>query len=124
MLFSQKSSLRSVSGNISLALTVNHHLDTGTLPAALPSNLRFPDEVDVVSTARISLKLSGVHNQQRVSSEVLATSALVGHLVKYLRVNATKLGLAAVSDADFDDNDGALQSMRSLIAPIESGTRH
>ncbi|KAF8967119.1 hypothetical protein BDZ97DRAFT_567431 [Flammula alnicola] len=104
-----KSKVRTVTNSCALTMIVQHRLLVGQRSDIIHRMKQSPPEgVDIILASQLVITISGTLNGARVSPENIMASHIARHLVDYLRMNADKLGINAVSNGHISEDTGLL----------------
>ncbi|KAJ3558907.1 hypothetical protein NM688_g659 [Phlebia brevispora] len=99
-----RSAVREAEESFVFTLKAQHNLEVGgdgqdRILGRLPA-------VDICLDADLVLSVTGLHHKRRISGHEMEKSFPVQHLSKFLKSNASELGLSNVSDVYVDAEDG------------------
>ncbi|KAF9257521.1 hypothetical protein L218DRAFT_965296 [Marasmius fiardii PR-910] len=108
-IFESSSRLSAKTDSHALILMARHQFEfySKVKPPCTVFKSVIPHNVNVVSSGRLELVLSGHLNGSKISPETYVKSHLAQYIVGFLRNNSTQLGIEHVSSVLIEDNDQA-----------------
>uniref|UniRef100_A0A0W0G7N6 Uncharacterized protein n=1 Tax=Moniliophthora roreri TaxID=221103 RepID=A0A0W0G7N6_MONRR len=119
--FESVSKLRARTGSSILALNTRHQFfsEVEFDTSRIIIKGRLPTNVEVVSSGRLALILSGLTNASEVTITNLIQSEVVRHLRRYFCKNAAEIGVEDVSDVSVDEETGEVKLVLSFDSSRE-----